>query len=93
MYASRYEGKPITVTEAMILGTPPVVTAYLSAHEQIETGKEGLVLENRDDSVAAGLAQCMQDREQLQAMAALLRTREYGNTEQLTKIEQELFCE
>ena len=49
---SRYEGKPIAVTESMILGVPPVVTNYLAAHEQIEQGVEGIIAENSDDSIA-----------------------------------------
>lgn len=88
---SRYEGKPMTVTESMILGVPPVVTEYLSAHEQIATEIDGLVLENRDDSVAAGVLRCLQDKELLDSMRKYLQTHEYDNMDYLPEIEKKLF--
>ena len=48
---SRFEGKPICVTEALVLGTPSIVTKYPSAEEQIVHGKNGFVIENNDDAV------------------------------------------
>lgn len=48
---SRYEGKPMAVTEAQMVGLPCVVTAYASAAEQVEDGKDGLILENSDEAV------------------------------------------
>ena len=48
---SRYEGKPMAVTEAMLLGAVPVVTAYRSASEQIKNGQNGFIIKNDDDSL------------------------------------------
>lgn len=48
---SRFEGKPICVTEALVLGTPSIVTKYPSAEEQIVHGKNGFVIDNSDDAV------------------------------------------
>lgn len=88
---SRYEGKPITVTESMILGVPPVVTEYLSAHEQIEDGEDGIVLENRDEGLAECIANCLQNAQILERMKEHLYEKEYGNTDYLPEIEKTLF--
>lgn len=88
---SRYEGKPITVTESMILGVPPVVTEYLSAHEQIEDGKDGIVLENQDGGLSECLEKCMQDIQLLDRLKKHLHTREYGNKDYFLEIEKRLF--
>lgn len=46
---SRYEGKPMVVTEAQILGIPPIVTEYSAAYEQIKNGVTGFVVPDCDD--------------------------------------------
>lgn len=88
---SRYEGKPMTVTESMILGTPPVVTAYLSAHEQINNGTDGIVVENADDTIIPALERCISDRALLQQIKTQLLDGEYGNQHQVAEIEKTLF--
>ena len=88
---SRYEGKPIAVTESMMLGTPPVVTEYLSAHEQIENGVEGIIAKNGDDTIAASVRECIRNRDLVNEMRAVLRSREYGNTAYISEIEKLLF--
>lgn len=44
--ASRYEGKPIAVTEAQILGLPCLVTNYEAASSQVEHKYNGLIMSN-----------------------------------------------
>jgi len=88
---SRYEGKPITVTESMILGTPPVVTEYLSAHEQIESGIEGIVVPNQDDTIVAPLKEMMDDPSVFRNMQQILLQREYGNSKNSVQLEKILF--
>ena len=84
---SRYEGKPMVITESMILGTPPIVTEYLSAHEQIKTGVDGFVVENADYSVVDVLSKCIDNRELLLNMRENLLSNEYGNSEYMKEIE------
>ncbi len=84
---SRYEGKPMVITESMILGTPPIVTEYLSAHEQIKTGVDGFVVENADYSVVDVLSKCIDNRELLLNMRENLLSNEYGNREYMKEIE------
>ena len=87
---SRYEGKPVTVTEAMILGTPPVVTEYLSARDQIAHGIEGIVAPNEDDAIIDVVENCVQDPVLVQRMQKNLSVREYGNANYISTIEKTL---
>lgn len=85
---SRYEGKPIVVTESMILGTPPLVTRYLSSGEQIRDGIEGIIVDNGDDTATEALLKCMDNPELVKGMRENLLKEEYGNRDELIKIEQ-----
>ncbi len=85
---SRYEGKPMTVTESMILGTPPFVTEYLSAHEQIQDGTDGFIIENGDDTAAEPLLNLINDPSRLKEAKDYLLSREYGNSEYMREIEE-----
>lgn len=88
---SRFEGKPVTVTESMILGTPPIVTSYLSAREQIEDGWDGIVTENTDEGILPPLLGLLEDKAPLVKMKANLKKRDYGNTDYITETEKILF--
>lgn len=48
---SRYEGKPICITESLIIGTPAIVTHYPSADEQIICGFNGIIVDNSDEAI------------------------------------------
>ncbi len=59
---SRYEGKPIAVSEAQILKVVPLVTEYASAHEQIKNEVDGLIVENNDDAVYDGIKRVLDEK-------------------------------
>ena len=84
---SRYEGKPMVITESMILGVPPFVTRYLSAEEQIQNGVEGVIAENEDDTIFEALREYMERPEALENMKAYLVAHDYGNSEYAREIE------
>lgn len=48
---SRYEGKPMAVSEASVLGVPSAVTSYAAATEQIENGIDGIIMENSQQGI------------------------------------------
>lgn len=50
---SRYEGKPMCITEAQILGCVPLVTRYGSAHEQIRDMFDGFICDNATENEIA----------------------------------------
>lgn len=85
---SRYEGKPMVVTESMILGVPPFVTQYLSATEQIQNGIEGVIVPNQNDTgMADVLLDYMAHPEKLDKMKTYLLAHEYGNESYMREIE------
>lgn len=88
---SRYEGKPMVITESMILGTPPVVTEYLSAHEQIKNGVEGIVINNDDYSLYETVYDFINDSEKIKSMHEYLLAHEYSNKDYIKYIEEVLF--
>lgn len=49
--ASRYEGKPVSVTEAQILGLPCLVTDYESATSQVQHLVNGVIMDNDYNSI------------------------------------------
>lgn len=52
---SRYEGKSVTVSEAQLLGTPVVITAYPTAASQVTDGIDGHIVPLDNPSCAAAL--------------------------------------
>lgn len=90
---SRYEGKPMTITESLILGTPPIVTEYLSAREQIQHNIDGIVVQNNDNSIVYALKECIQQKEIVSKMKKNARMEEHGNAEYINEIEGKLFYE
>lgn len=83
---SRYEGKPMAVTEALMLGLPCLVTEYSSAREQIEDGFNGLVLENNDDSLCYKLKELASDSSLLSVLKSNVPKKNYSNLEVIDKI-------
>lgn len=84
---SRYEGKPIAVTEAMMLGLPALVTGYASAREQVLDGCDGMVFENSEEGIYRGLKSIVQHRCMLEQMKAFVRNRTWNNREEIASIE------
>lgn len=80
---SYYEGKPAAVYEAMILGVPPLVTEYASAHEQIEEGKEGLIVKNDEEGIYRGLTYILNHPERINEMKEYMKTKNYNNTQEV----------
>lgn len=83
MLPSRTEGKPLAVTEAQILGVPPVVTRYTSAETQIEHGVDGIILENNDESLYQGIKDLVLNPEKLEPLRRTVRSRRYSNEEDI----------
>ena len=88
---SRYEGMPMAVTESMILGVPPIVTSYSSAHEQINNGIDGIIVENSDDSAYYELNRCIDCPDVVRKMKEYLLNHDYGNNDYMREIENVYF--
>lgn len=85
---SRNEGKPVAVTEAQILGLPPVVTRYASACEQIEDGVDGFIVDNDDQALYRGLRELVLYPEKLRQARQILQTRSYTNEADISCFDQ-----
>lgn len=89
--ASRYEGYPIALMEALAVGLPVVATAVGGVPDAVRQGVEGIVVPpSRPDLLAAALAELATDpvlRARL-AAAALERGRRYDIGAAVHKIEE-----
>ena len=78
--SSRYEGKPMCITEAQILGCVPVVTEYGSARSQIRSGTDGLICENADSlALAEAICGIIKNPQKLRDMRLALSQRELSS--------------
>jgi glycosyltransferase involved in cell wall biosynthesis len=81
----------MVITESMILGTPPLVTQYLAATEQIQDGVDGIIVENEDLSALPALLSCMENPKMLRTMKENLLRHDYGNSDYIHEITQTYF--
>lgn len=88
---SRYEGKPMAVTEAQMLGLVPIVTNYASASEQVRNFYDGLIMDNSDDGIYDGLEYMLHHLEDvLGKYKNNVANTDYSNLRELLTIEKEL---
>ena len=85
LMTSWYEGKPMAVTEAQILGLPVLATRYASASEQITDGVDGLIVENSEAGIERGLERLLETPGLLEKMSAQVRRRHYGNETEMER--------
>ena len=83
--ASRYEGKPLSVTEAQILGVPCLITNYASAKSQVQNEYDGLVVENSFDGIYNGVKRIIENPELLNKWKENMKTKNYGNEQDVVK--------
>ena len=84
---SRYEGKPMAITEALMLGKPCLITNYASAKEQIINGTTGIIAENDDESVFDMLYNLSQNKQLISILANNVKKRDFSNGKEFEKIE------
>ena len=58
---SHLEGKSVVLDEAKILKTPAIITNYNSAHDQINDGIDGLIVDMSAEGIADGILLCAKD--------------------------------
>jgi glycosyltransferase involved in cell wall biosynthesis len=84
---SLYEGKPIVITEAMILGIPSMVCEYKSAEKQIKNGIDGIIIDNNDEAIYKGLKDILLHPERLESLKKMIKTQsEYGDINRIYEI-------
>ncbi len=83
---SRWEGKPMAVTEAFMLGLPALVTEYASAREQIRDGVDGMVVPNSTQGIYDGLCYIIEHPEQIAQWETHVKATEYSNEHEMQKV-------
>lgn len=71
---SYYEGYPISVCEALIVGVPAFVTDFPAAKELIESGKNGVIAENEKADISRKLLDLLSDVDALARMKEHLKS-------------------
>ena len=84
---SRFEGKPIAVDEAKMLGLPIVVTDYRAARGQIAHGENGLIAAMEPESIASAIARLMDDRALAERLRRNLALEPLGTEDEARKFE------
>ncbi len=83
---SRFEGKPMAVTEALMLELPPIVANYASANEQIRDGYDGLIAENSEDGIYKCLRKVCENTDILKDLKKNIAISDYDNLDQIEKV-------
>lgn len=81
--ASRYEGKPVSVTEAQILGLPCLVTDYESAPSQVQHGVNGMIMDNHYESIYETIKTVIQTPSLLEEWRSNTASGSYGNEQDI----------
>ncbi|MBE6631142.1 MAG: glycosyltransferase [Ruminococcaceae bacterium] len=82
---SRYEGKPITVQEALILARPIVISDYLSASEQLEGGRYGIICPIGPEGLYEGMKKMLCEEGLAESFIKELKMHDFGNSHEIEK--------
>ncbi len=82
---SRHEGKPISVEEAKIMYKPILTTKYLSAPEQLENGRLGIITDISSDGIYEGIKRLLSDEALCDHFSETLSKCKFGNAEEIEK--------
>jgi glycosyltransferase involved in cell wall biosynthesis len=82
---SRFEGKPISVEEAKIMRCPIVCANYLSAKEQLASGKFGRIAEIDPESLYENIKELLDNPELRESFTKTLSQQNFGNESEINK--------
>ena len=82
---SRWEGKSVVLDEAKILGKPILATDYATVKDQVENGKEGIIVGMDAESIAREIEHLVEDESVLNGIRNYLMARNYGNQSEIVK--------
>jgi glycosyltransferase involved in cell wall biosynthesis len=84
--ASFYEGCCIVISESEILGRPTLATDTGGVREQIDSGKNGLIVDNTEEAIYEGLKKLLQDASLREQFSENLEAFTYDNTSICRKV-------
>lgn len=80
---SNYEGRPLSVDEALIIGTPVLISNFLSAHEQVQDNITGYIAENNEDAIFDKIKWVIENKQDLEKIRSNItkeNVEKYKNT-------------
>lgn len=83
---SRYEGKAVTVHEALILNKPVIITDYPTAHSQLKDGFDGVIVPMDIEDSANEIARVIEDKELQQNLISNMQSTNYSNEREIKKL-------
>lgn len=90
---SRFEGKAVTVREAQILCKPVVITNYATASSQVVDGKDGIIVNMDNKSIAEGICKLLDDKSMISKLKDYCSSNNFDNKDELKKIDNIIFNE
>ena len=83
---SRYEGKAVTVHEALILNKPVIITDYPTAYSQLKDGFDGVIVSMDIEGSANEIARVIKDKELQQRLICNMQSTNYSNESEIEKL-------
>lgn len=83
---SRFEGKAIAVDEAMALCRPILLTAFSTAADQIDSGRDGLIVPMTPEGIEQGLRELMGSEELRARFSAELEKGSFSNESEINRL-------
>ena len=83
---SRYEGKAVTVHEALILNKPVVIANYATAKSQVNDGFDGIIVPQDNQGCADGLSEVIQNKELQNKLIENMKSINYSNESEFKKL-------
>lgn len=85
---SRYEGKAVTVNEALILGKLVAITDYPTASSQITNGFDGVIVPLENKQCAKALSEFINNKKLHQYIYENLAKTDYSKSDEIIKIQK-----
>lgn len=83
---SRFEGKPIAVDEAMVMHRPILLSDFSTAADQIDSGKNGLIVHMTSEGLEDGLESLLLNGERRAAFSDALAKSDLTNENEINKL-------
>lgn len=83
---SRYEGKAVTVCEALVLNKPVVITDYPTANSQIRNGFDGIIVPLDNQGCANALADIIKNNDMQTKLTDNMKHTDYSNESEIEKL-------
>ncbi|MFN7250056.1 MAG: glycosyltransferase [Anaerobacillus sp.] len=87
---SRYEGKAVTVTEAMVLGKPILITDYSTASSQIDNGMNGIICDLSITGISDGIEKLYHNKQLREKIINNNLRKDHNNKFEIEKLYKKL---